>query len=121
MAANPYLSPRASCQRIYREPTRSGWADLGIACASVLPLLFVWDSISRKLRIPLLTEGGFAYELTLVVVLLAISGTAVTLGIRGLRSSRRLMALLAIVVGMLEIAMIYYIKLHPWIMRDLIG
>ena len=112
---NPYTSPSSTptYSAYRRSRVAQGSALFSSICTIAVPGVVVFEAISGFRISPPFVD-------VLTVLLFAVSALAVLFGIVGFRSNRWRLALFGAVIGVGETALIYWIKFHPWIMRDFV-
>jgi hypothetical protein len=112
---NPYASPSLSLSLPLQSRDNRDAAALAFISAMVLPMLYFWHCAAPLLapQLPADLPNNLPTGLTL---LLAAAAT-IPLGLAGIRSSCRCLALMGLSAGMIEFVLIYWVKFHPWVLR----
>jgi hypothetical protein len=111
---NPYKAPSfpaVSGIAAFRHRDWCSWLALALAC--IVPGLILWDVASRWVPLPRLPMGDLAFNIVFTVVVFLLTMVSVPFGFIGLRSRWSTIAAIATVLGIVNTAIVFYIKFYP--------
>lgn len=112
--ANPYKAPsfpKVSGIPAFRQRDWCSWLSLAQAC--IVPALVSWDLAAQRVPLPRLPMGDLTFNIFLTVVIFLLTLVSVPFGLVGIRSRRKTIAAIATVLGIVNTAVIFYIKFYP--------